>query len=90
MKNVDKNERFLGSQFRRNILWKVGVLGWEDWNDGAEAFIVVDAPGFILNAPGLYRNIFVTGRESGGHGTEPDWSQNRSAVGGAASENWSS
>ena len=49
-------------QFFLNILWKVGVQGWKD---GAEAFNAIDAPGdskdargFMLNVPGLYRNIF--------------------------------
>ena len=58
-----------------NIRWKVGVRGWKD---GAEAAaIITGSPqesvgmrGVILNVPGLYRNIFLTGRvseEAGGH-----------------------
>ena len=53
-------------QFRRNILWNVGVLRWAGWK-GAEASKVFNVPGWNLN-------ILVTGRtfESGGHRIELD------------------
>ena len=70
-----------------NIRWKVGVQGWKDGAEGAEgAAIITGTPresvgtrGVILNVPGLYRSIFLTGQvseEAGGHWIEVDGSQN--------------